>query len=466
MPQEKLVNIKLSEIKPNPNRDLKFNPFNEEKIVALMASIGETGFWTNVIVRKSPDGKGYEQAYGHHRIESARRSGITEADFVVRDLDENMMLKMMELENQEDYRYCPLSLLESCKAVVNALAAGRIAPFYIKDKETSGASRVGGRWRASARIDGKRKHLGMFDTKEEAENAYQEATRNLPPPAVNKGDLRLAPSFVPQTAKGPAGDADKVYTAVKIAEFLGHDVSNSMADPKVRTALDALYLLEVKAISTAQIKGMNWSQLGRFVADAKATRERTILRTVKTADEIKKINAEALRIQAEQKAKEKRIADERAELVKKLAEAKREEDAKKAKEIKERIIEKEEQAEKIAETFEVKKAAIEAKVQEVKVKEAEKKKEDAYLPLRKEADRLVHIMERRDQVEEIKALARRALNANDRERLRQAAMKLGTWYSSWVADQFLPPLSTKTALNEYRKREEAKQRAAEAKETK
>ena len=57
MPQEKLVNIKLSEIKPNPNRDLKFNPFNEEKIAALMASIGETGFWTNVIVRKSPDDK-------------------------------------------------------------------------------------------------------------------------------------------------------------------------------------------------------------------------------------------------------------------------------------------------------------------------------------------------------------------------------------------------------------------------
>ena len=310
--------------------------------------------------------------------------------------------------------------------MVNALAAGRIAPFVHADS------------------------TGRENTATAA--------------------VRYAPSFAPaNTNVRPLKAGGLPYTVVDVAKFLGRERKHGKgvdADGQTRAAIDALYLLEVKAISTAQIKGMNWSQLGRFVADAKATRERTILRTVKTADDIKKINAEALRIQAEQKAKEKRIADERAELVKKLAEAKREEDAKKAKEIKERIIEKEEQAEKIAETFEVKKAAIEAKVQEVKVKEAEKKKEDAYLPLRKEADRLVHIMERRDQVEEIKALARRALNANDRERLRQAAMKLGTWYSSWVADQFLPPLSTKTALNEYRKREEAKQRAAEAKETK
>ena len=125
------MKIALKDILPNPNRDLAFNPYNEEKITALVSSINETGFWANVIVRPSPTKEGkYEQAYGHHRAEAARRAGITEAEFVVQNLDENMMLKMMELENQEDYRYCPLSLLESCKAVVNALAAGRIAPFY------------------------------------------------------------------------------------------------------------------------------------------------------------------------------------------------------------------------------------------------------------------------------------------------------------------------------------------------
>src|ERR1039458_8945483 len=401
MPQEKLVNIKLSDIRPNPNRDLKFNPFNEEKITALMASIGETGFWTNVIVRKAPDGKGYEQSYGHHRLEAAKRSGIKEADFVVRDLDENMMLKMMELENQEDYRYCPLSLLESCKAVVNALAAGRIEPFRVK---------VGA--------------------------------------AIS--NTRYAPSFIPQkhtTDLHPARVGEAAYTAVNIGEFLGrtrksgHRNGNApQADPTVTAALDALYLLEVNTITTAQIKNMNWSQLGRFVADAKAERERTILRKVKTAEEIKELNAKALSIQAEQRAKEKRIADERAALVKKEAEAKREEDAKKAKAIKERIAEKDEQAEAVAEVFKEKKAAIEAKVEEVKQKQIEAKQEDLYLPIRRESVRIIHLLERRDEEEEIKALSRRDINTNDRELLRQAAIAKGTWYLDFVAVQFLPPL--------------------------
>ena len=398
MPQENLVNIKLSDIHPNPNRDLKFNPFNEEKITALMASIGETGFWTNVIVRKAPDGKGYEQAYGHHRLESAKRSGIKEADFVVRDLDENMMLKMMELENQEDYRYCPLSLLESCKAVVNALAAGRIAPF---------------------------EHT------------------------LNMNEYRTAPKFTP--VKGGLAESKlesaMQYTVLDVARYLGRTkVKDTQSDPRVNAALDALYLLDVHTITTSQVKNMNWSQLGRFVADAKAERERTILRKVKTAEEIKELNAKALSIQAEQRAKEKRIADERAALVKKEAEAKREEDAKKAKAIKERIAEKDAQAEAVAETFKAKIAVVDAKVEEVKQKQVEAKQEDLYLPIRRESVRIIHLLERRDEEEEIKALSRRDINANDRELLRQAAIAKGTWYLDFVAAQFLPPLSAKRRI--------------------
>jgi hypothetical protein len=398
MPQEKLVNIKLSDIRPNPNRDLKFNPFNEEKITALMASIGETGFWTNVIVRKAPDGKGYEQAYGHHRIEAARRSGIKEADFVVRDLDENMMLKMMELENQEDYRYCPLSLLESVKAVVNALAAGRIAPF---------------------------EHT------------------------LNMNEYRTAPKFTP--VKGGLAESKlesaMQYTVLDVARYLGRTkVKDTQSDPRVYAALDALYLLDVHTITTSQVKNMNWSQLGRFVADAKAERERTILRKVKTAEEIKALNEKALSIQAEQRAKEKRIADERSALVKKEAEAKREADAKKAKEIKERIAEKDEQAEAVAETFKAKRAAIDTKVEEVKQKQVEAKQEDLYLPIRRESVRIIHLLERRDEEEEIKALSRRDINANDRELLRQAAIAKGTWYLDFIAAQFLPPLSAKSRI--------------------
>ena len=112
--KETLVKIALKDIEANPNRDLKFNPLNPEKLEALKSSISETGFWSNVIVRPHPEKQGkYQLSYGHHRLQSAIDTGLTEAEFVVRNLDEDMMLRMMELENSESYRYCPLSLLES-----------------------------------------------------------------------------------------------------------------------------------------------------------------------------------------------------------------------------------------------------------------------------------------------------------------------------------------------------------------
>jgi hypothetical protein len=227
----------------------------------------------------------------------------------------------------------------------------------------------------------------------------------------------------------------------------------------VRAALDALYLLEVKAIKTSDIKDMNWSQLGKFVADIKQRRERVILRETHTKEEIVKINAESARLQAEQKERERKADEEHKALVKKLAEAKREEDTRKAKEIRDRLDAQDEATAKAEETFKEKNKVLDAKVQQVKQNEQKAKEQDKYLPIRKEADRIVHKLERRDEEEEIKALARRPLNANDRERLRQAALKLGEWYNTWVADLFLPPLSTKSSLAEYSNREEAKRRS-------
>ena len=468
--KETLVKIALKDIEPNTNRDLKFNPFNEEKIAALLASINETGFWTNVIVRENPEKKGkYQQAYGHHRIESARRAGIKEADFVVRDLDENMMLKMMELENQEDYRYCPLSLLESVKAVVNALAAGRIAPFYRVEDGTlppeghperyRGAYKDGNRWKAQRTVNGKNEYFGAFDTKEEAAQAYRSAVKGSIV-AVGDLDFRYAPSFVP--SRMGAIKESQAYVAKDISKFLGRatkDRNDVRADAQTCAALDALYLLEVKAITTGMIKDMNWSQLGKYVADLKQKRERENLRTKKSAEEVAKIAEESRRLREEHIAKEKKAKEERAALVKKLAEAKREEDAKKAKAIKEKLEAKEEEAAVIAETFEVKKAALETKVEQVKQKQEEAKKEDAYAPLAHETDRIVRILERRDEEEAVKAHARKALNPNDRERLRQAAIAKGTWYLDWVSQQFLPPLSVKSKMDDYRRREVAKRNA-------
>src|ERR1700687_4572672 len=93
-------------------------------------------------------------------------------------------------ENQEDYRYCPLSLLESCKAVVNALAEGRIAPFYKVEDGTlppegdperyRGTVKRGDEWTAQLSVNGKTEYLGAFETKEDAALAYRKATKGRP----------------------------------------------------------------------------------------------------------------------------------------------------------------------------------------------------------------------------------------------------------------------------------------------
>lgn len=269
MAQEKLVKIKLKDIRSNPNRDLKFNPFNEEKIAALISSIEETGFWTNVIVRPDPKDKGkYQQAYGHHRMEAARRCKVTEAEFVVRDLDDQTMLKMMELENQEDYRYSPLSLLESVKAVVKALAEGSIAPFHkpydgeIDPKDPyRGAYKEGNKWKAQYKLSGKSIYVGAFETREEAAKAFREATKGML--REDGQDFRKAPLFSPGCST-TALPVENLYTPLDVAKFLGKTKTNgTQSDTNIRTALDALYLLEVKALKVSDIRDLNWSALSQ-----------------------------------------------------------------------------------------------------------------------------------------------------------------------------------------------------------
>jgi hypothetical protein len=443
---------------------LKFNPLNPEKLEALKSSISETGFWSNVIVRPHPEKQGkYQLSYGHHRLQSAIDTGLTEAEFVVRDLDENMLLKMMELENSESYRYCPLSLLESVKAVVNALAAGRIAPFHATEctDEKKGVQKHRDKFKSSITIAGVQKHLGIFDTEEEAAQAYREAAKGILRPAGGE-PFRLAPGFVPSSeadASKVYASPERAYRAADISKYLGRNTPSGQTSLTVRAALDALYLLEVKAITTASIKDMNWSQLGKFVADAKALRERTILRTVKTKDEINKLNAEALRVQTEHKERERKAEEERKALVKKLAEAKREEDEKEKKKVQVKLEVLEDKVEEDEEVYKEKRKKIDDKVEQVKRVAEETKKEDLYLPVRKETDRIVHLLERRDEEEQIKALARKPLNPNDRERLRQAALTKGAWYTETVARWLVPPRNAKEDLVESAKREEANRRA-------
>ena len=398
--------LKLKGILPNPFRDLKSNPLIEDKIEELVGSINLTGFWDNVVVRKNAEGK-YELAYGHHRLAAAIRAGLLETDFIVKTLDDATMIQIMDNENRETYGSTPLSLMESIKAVVASLAKGTIKPFVID-------------------------------------------------PKTNAKYICYAPSFVPGKVSVP-NLGTHAYTALHLAVFLGRTKKNGKeSEDCIVGALNALQLMEKGRFSSCLLVTkdktgakvpITTNELLRITSDIKRDVERTEVRT----EEVKKANAaddakmRALQAQAKtreaaaeatrkvelDKLKAAREAEDKAESDRLFLKMKAQRDAQIAKALADKG--------KIEE--------LEVRVEERKRKEEAARNDDAYSPILREVERILAKLNgttatgKEALAEEVKALGRKALKPTDRERLRQAALKTGTWYTEWIADQFLPPLS-------------------------
>jgi len=118
-----IENVKISEVDANPFRRLGDYPYVQRKIDALKRSINDVGLWEGVIARRS--GNRVEIAFGHHRVEAARQSGLTEINMIVRDLDDDQMLGFMGRENMEDYNADFLTMLETWEAAVSYLGTHR-----------------------------------------------------------------------------------------------------------------------------------------------------------------------------------------------------------------------------------------------------------------------------------------------------------------------------------------------------
>lgn len=113
----KIVNAELDRIVPNHFRMLENYPYSEEKLTALESSIEESGFWEGVIARSS--GNDFEIAFGHHRIEAARRLKLNAVPLVIRELTDLQMLQLMGRENMEDYHTSFLVQLNTWEAAHN-----------------------------------------------------------------------------------------------------------------------------------------------------------------------------------------------------------------------------------------------------------------------------------------------------------------------------------------------------------
>ena len=123
-----IVMVRLASILPNPYRHIENYKLSESKIESLIQSYSNSEFWHGSIqARLSPRYVNkYEIAFGHHRIEAARRASIHEVGLVVADRSNEDMLRMMADENREEFRADALVGLETIRAVVEAYAKGEI----------------------------------------------------------------------------------------------------------------------------------------------------------------------------------------------------------------------------------------------------------------------------------------------------------------------------------------------------
>ena len=196
-----MTKILVADLRPNPFRSLEHYPINAEKVEALVNSIKSTEFWDNLLVRKAPDGNGYEQAYGHHRVVALKKARITEIDVPVRNLDDTKMAQIMAQENMEEWGHSAAVEQETIRTIVAAYGEGRI---------------------------------------------------NMPAIRRNGNGVRFAPSFV--LGSDSNSSMSLAYTIDSLVEFLGWKAY------KVKAAIEALALIEQNVASTETFNGLSSRQ--------------------------------------------------------------------------------------------------------------------------------------------------------------------------------------------------------------
>jgi hypothetical protein len=93
------MRVDLKSLKPNPFRNFKVDPIDDQVVAALKDSIknNPASFWGGVVARKKNGS--IELAFGHHRVKAAIAAGIREDDIKVADIPDSEMILMYATEN-------------------------------------------------------------------------------------------------------------------------------------------------------------------------------------------------------------------------------------------------------------------------------------------------------------------------------------------------------------------------------
>ncbi len=128
---QKMEKVAVSQLRPNPFRELDDYPIDRDKVDKLKESISETGFWGTIVARKK--GNAFEIAFGHHRqvaLVELQQEGIIgkseKVDIIVRDLTNEQMIQLMARENLEEWGTNAYIEAQTVESTIRAYGAGEI----------------------------------------------------------------------------------------------------------------------------------------------------------------------------------------------------------------------------------------------------------------------------------------------------------------------------------------------------
>lgn len=104
-PDKGIVMMSISEL-----HDFKGHPFKVERnpeLFELRQSIEKEGILIPLLIRKNPNGDGYEIIAGHRRKEAAIWAGITELPVIIRELDDDQATIAMVDSNLQREKILP-----------------------------------------------------------------------------------------------------------------------------------------------------------------------------------------------------------------------------------------------------------------------------------------------------------------------------------------------------------------------
>jgi hypothetical protein len=277
------MRVELRALKPNPFRNFKVDPIDEQVVADLKDSIKDNpaGFWGGIVARRH-NGE-IQLAFGHHRVKAALAAGIREDDIkVVSDISDSDMIRMYANENATQRGNSGTAIAGSVASAVHFIAKALLTGLTPD-------------FRSDLDLEKARRHLtgeaGL------GEPLVTEFLADIP--GINKNTVMQQLSNIKAS-----GDYDKIIEAVK-AEI----------EEENREALKALKAQE---------------EIQRKAAEAQAL----AAQRAKEAEERRKEAARAERAAKEEKAKrdaakaqaDAELAAKRAEEEAKLA-AKRKEEA-------------------------------------------------------------------------------------------------------------------------------------------